>query len=550
MEENENETINKIKESHAIIDEIFHKYANNPYMISRTHNYIQKLLPNILENIKITHEQRVSRIENLTNEQEQFIESFLNTNRYFYLPTTKIFFFYDGLNYKIYNEDDILYNVLSTISRDRHLISWKQRTKVYVMKQIKDKNLLESIPEPETIQLVLNYLYPSIFSSKLEAKYFLTIIGDNIFKKKNHLIHFIDSKAKSFLKEFDAICKEIIGVNLSQTFRYKYHEQHDYSDCRLVKISESIASENIWIHILNQCVLDILCVSTHYSERFNSSDDFILYHTNDMDLKKCVFYLKDTNPEKIVDVFLHEYIQYSSSSEKMITTQITWKNMQYLWKQFLDMKHLPSIMFQQTLKQFLISKLNTYYNEESDSFIGICSIFLPDIQTFLAFWNDTIILDEHEHDFEIEELTFFFRKWCESNGENISNLKDKQILDLISYYYPTIEIEKDKFINHISCILWNKKMDICSAFDKYKSDMRQKLFLHDVSSSTIVDDFNLPMTSRNISKYDLYLYYSKYISGNPDKLKVNKDYFIKYLDDFLSEYVIDSKFITGRWILE
>ena len=49
------------------------------------------------------------------------------------------------------------------------------------MKQIKDKKLFQSIPETETIQNVLNFLYPFIFDDKETAKYFLTILGDNIF---------------------------------------------------------------------------------------------------------------------------------------------------------------------------------------------------------------------------------------------------------------------------------------------------------------------------------------------------------------------------------
>ena len=559
--ESDVELSNKIQESCGVVNGLFDKYSNDSYMIRKTHHYINKLLPNILENIRLTHEQNVSRIESLTIEQENFIESFLNTNRYFYVPTTKMFFFYDGLNYRVYNEDDILYNVLSTISRDKHLLSWKQRTKVYVMKQIKDKNVLESIPEPETIQFVLNYLYPSIFSSKLEAKYFLTILGDNILKKNNHFIHFINPKAKHFIKEIDAICKDIIGANLSQTFKYKYHEQHNYQDCRLVKISDCIDSDNVWINIINNCALDIICVAAHYSDRFNNSDDFILYRSNDIDLKNYVFYLKNTNPDQIVDCFVEEYIQNTNGPSRntqlildnqnslLRTTQITWKNMQYLWKQFLDYKNLPSIMFQQTFKYLLVHRLETFYNEECDSFIGICSKFLPDIQKFLQFWSDTIVIDDNESDFEIEELTFFFRKWCETHNETVSTLKDKQILDLISYYYPDIEIEKDKFINNICCSLWDKHVDIQTAMELYKEDMRKKIFFAHggIGNHEMVES---PIMNRNISKYDLYLHYSKYIGGMSDKLKVNKDYFIKYIDETLTEYIIDSKFITAQWIIE
>jgi hypothetical protein len=50
------------------------------------------------------------------------------------------------------------------------------------MKRIKENSLLKSIPESYTIQSVLDLLYPTFFPSKVEAKYFLTILGDNIFE--------------------------------------------------------------------------------------------------------------------------------------------------------------------------------------------------------------------------------------------------------------------------------------------------------------------------------------------------------------------------------
>ena len=104
-------------------------------MLTKTHNYICNQLPNVLENIRVTHQQRIERMEEMTLEQDAFINNFLSNNQYFYIPSTEKFFFYDGIHYQIYNEDDILYNVLSSISKDGQLMSWKQKTKIYIMKQ-------------------------------------------------------------------------------------------------------------------------------------------------------------------------------------------------------------------------------------------------------------------------------------------------------------------------------------------------------------------------------------------------------------------------------
>ncbi len=100
-------------------------------------------------------------------------------------------------------EDEIIYNLLSSISKDRILLDWKHKTKNNVIGLIKEKSLFQTIPETYTIQKVLNNLFPSIFTSKNHAKYFLTIIGDNILKKNQHLIYLylnIEVDGKVFYK--------------------------------------------------------------------------------------------------------------------------------------------------------------------------------------------------------------------------------------------------------------------------------------------------------------------------------------------------------------
>ena len=548
------ETNQKIIQAKHVIETLYRKYENEPYMFEKTHHYICNQLPNILNNIKQTHEQRVNRIEELSTDQDIFIQSFLENNHYFYIPQTEKFFFYDGIHYQQITEDDIIYNILSSISRNRYIMSWKQKTKITIMKKIKEKSLLKTIPESETIQFVLDSLCPTIFSSKNECKYFLTILGDNILRKRNNLIHYIDNRAKQFLQELNNNCQLYIGCGLTQTFRYKYHD-HSYQDCRLININDSIKSDHIWYSII-QYTLDILCVACHYSTRYSSSDEFVELSSNDSELIENVFYLKKTEPENIIMKFINEYldidIESSANTNAIIidnslipnvnqrTTQITWKNMQYLWKQFLDSKNLPPVMFYQTLKTIIIEKLEKYYNKETDCFIGICSRYLPAIHKFLQFWNETIIIDDNETEFEIEELVILFRKWSTSKNETISSLNDKQILDLIIYFFPNIEIEKDKYISGIRCSLWDKQMDIQIALDHLKESIQQR------EGQTQHLSSGSPNTKLNVSIYDTYIYYCRFQHNKP---LVSKSYFEKYIFDNLSEYVIDAKFISVCWYL-
>jgi hypothetical protein len=152
------------------------KYKDNEYMTQRIYSHIVNYLPNTLDNESKNHEKRVNRNNYLTNEQNIFIQVFLSKNKYFYLPNNNLFYEYDGQKYLIIKEDDVIHKLLSSISKDRVLLQWKYKTKSNIIKQIKERSLFSSIPETDTIQNVLNVLYPSFFPSKNFAKYFLTII--------------------------------------------------------------------------------------------------------------------------------------------------------------------------------------------------------------------------------------------------------------------------------------------------------------------------------------------------------------------------------------
>jgi hypothetical protein len=486
-----------------IINAMYAKYADNSYMIAKIQNYINQL-PQVLDIAYKNRTQRQQRIDELTSEQNAFIQSFLNNNQFFYVHSTENFFYYDGKHYKLHNEDDILHQILTNITIDKQLMSWKQRTKVYIMKRIKENSLLKSVPESYTIQNVLNQLSPAMFSTKDEAKYFLTILGDNIFKKNNDIIHFLHGNTKYFIRELNSICQDYLGTNACNTIKHKYHE-HNYQNCRIVKTADTIKNESLWKPILNKYALDIMCVACHYSIRFNNSDDFLSNSMNDA-LMDEVFYLKNNNPDSIMNSFINEYLSIESSKISK-ETQITWKNMQYLWKHFLEAKYLPTIIFQNTLKNMFMQKLHQYYHEENDAFIGICSKYLPAIQKFIAFWEDTITIDENEfeNDFEVGEILYLFRLWCESKNESITNFNHKQLLDLVAYFYPETDIESDKYIFKIRSSMWNKQNTV-------------QMFIGSLSLN-------------NINAYDAYLLYWNYCTEKNTQLVVSKSYFEKYFNE-------------------
>ena len=61
---------------------------------------------------------------------------------------------------------------------------WKFKIKNIILKQIKETPFNQVIPDTNTIQSTLHVFYPSLCHNKNHFKYFLTIIGDTLLKKK------------------------------------------------------------------------------------------------------------------------------------------------------------------------------------------------------------------------------------------------------------------------------------------------------------------------------------------------------------------------------
>ena len=503
------------KESKTAIDSIFETYANDEYMLQRIHQYISVHLAPHFVSVKNTRTEKTLRVEELCNDMDSFTQNFLHTYKYSYYSTTEKFFFYDGLHYSLHSEDDVIHHILRTVTETNG--TWKQRTKVHIIKKIKDTNVLKTIPNSETIQNVLQILSPSIFQSKSETKYFLTILGDLLLKKRNTLIHFISPKMKKFIQELNNVSQILLGYSCGQTFKYKYHE-HDFSLCRILNINDSCLAPDT----MNVPVLDVLCVAAHYSIRYDSSDEY-LSKANDDTLSKQVLFLKDTTQDDLIQQFKTEYI--ISNDQKSDTYVISWKHMFFLWRHFLDTLHVPNVIFQQSLKAMLIKEYAAMYDESSDSFLGLYSKWSPAIQNFLKFWNTNMIEDILETDFEIDELMTLMK-----NEKYIVN--QKQAIDLITYFFPTVEIENDKYIHKMRCKLWDKQIDIQNILDKIRTQL---------------GDSKGSPKAQLISIYDIYEKYCKtqYTNG---RMIVSKNYFEKYIQDNFYNYIINDTFLSNLWL--
>jgi len=549
-------------------------YSQHPYMLHRFYYHMTTYLPSTLANELKGYDKRVDRTNTLTNEQQIFIQVFLSKNAYYYLPNNGCFYEYDGKHYKPVKEDDIQHKLLTTISNDKTIMPWKHKTKINIIKQIKERNILKSVPETDTIQNILGVLSPSIFTIKNQAKYFLTIIGDNIFKKNSDLIFLVDVKTKRLLTEIDNIAYLMIGqANTTHNFMTKYHESHNYNNCRLLKTNE-VYSMDLWKDLLQKIGLDLLCVAAHYSARYETSENYIM-NKADSALKTYTLFLKNNTQQQIVDKFITHSIQkvnveqdadsgvqslqmqaiYGTSPQlssspiesgsgflmkKAFNYAISWKNMHYLWKQYLSVFSLPNVIYSNTLKTIFKEKLP--YQDFSDTFINVTSKYLPVVSDFLSFWEETINTSDgleqvqdneiyFDNELEVDEICMLFKSW-----RNNSSFTETDVLKLLRHFFPSLEIVEDKYVLNVSCSLWNKAQDIHTSLEQYKMHLKQMMG-------------DIPINEHNIVSFDsAYNFYITYCSSLASNV-VSKRYFEKYLYSVLHNFIVFERFVCVDWYM-
>jgi hypothetical protein len=550
------------------IQELFQKYENDPYMAQRLHFHVTSILPSTLENESKNYEKRVLRNHFLTHEQQVFIQVFLSKNQYFYLPNNNCFYQYNGQKYSAVKEDDIQFQLLSSISNDRTLMQWKYKTKVNIIKQIKDRHLFSEKfkPETDTIQHILKLLCSTLFATKNQVKYFLTIIGDNILKKSSNLIFLTKPKTKKTIVELENIAYITIGMqNITHNLVTKYHENYNYENCRLLKIRDNIDTD-IWKDILRQNGLDLLCVAAHYSNRYGSSENFIIHNT-DESLNNYTLYLKNNNINSIVDNFCKNSIDNvvstnthdndtsitpTSTSNHPSKFSINWKNMHYMWKQYISANSLPNMMYASALKILLTERLQ--YDASADTFYNVTSKYLPAVSDFIRFWDKNIVvsatlLNEFDNEFEIDELCDLFKKWACNKANNCCSsgtIGEHDVLKIIKHFFPTIEIIEKKYVLNVSCILWDKLVDINASIAITKAQLLDASTNNAASSNT-----NLLHLVPFDEIYDNYFNYctKNKTASNSSKFVVSKRYFEKYLDITFSEFIEFDTFISSNWYM-
>ena len=492
------------------ISDIYDIYDNEEDVINKLDSYLSHIRLQINQYYE-SNKLKKEKLIKFNEEKEKFQTEFLQSNVYLFHPNVSLFYEYNGSDYNVISEDNILYSSLTTLNTNEILQPYKTKITNETMKSIKTRLLLKSIPNSVTIQWVLKLFYPRFFKNKNEVKYFLTVIGDNIFKNNTDLVHLYLPDKRDFINIINYYIQNDLKINFSfQNFKTKVTEA-DFSNCRIHNILDADINE---LDLKNN-IIKIVCVSCHYSTRFKGSENYInnlSYET----VNKINYVNSKTNVNNIIQDFVVSFIEKSEKLE----TSISWKNMLYLWKQFLDYHYLHNIISYPSLK----SKLCEMIKYEGEKFLNVTSKHLPAVDSIIDFWKTNIeYCDDGLNEYDINELFLIYK-----STNNYLNISKDHLLNIITYFYnDDIVIVNNKHILNIKCASWDKKKEICDFLKKYDQERINE------------------NKTEQVTFYDVYENYCNLF--NDKQFIVTKNYFEKYLLYYYNNHINKDIILNSLW---
>ena len=392
---------------------------------------------------------QLCEFESYSNVQSVMNYFFSEYNIYF-IQTSELYVYYKENRYFILTENDILYVILKHLTLYTMNTTLKQQIKQKIHKKIKENSIYNTIPNSVTLQEVLSFLHPLLFTSKNAAKYFMTTLGD-IMMKKTSFYYFLDPSMKPFIQTLQKLISMYFCSNQLSHFKYKFYD-HETSLCRILKTNPINFQ---YLKCEESFYVNLICSSIHYSNRFGNGDLFLEDRTNQA-LRKEVMWIKETKIEDVLQDFILTYFQQSE-------THTHEKDVLFLWKLYIKEKNYINI-FQKNIQE----ELSRSIPYQSSYFMYITSMKMPYVKKFIHFWNKYMYEDKTEQLLELTEISSLF---MEVNPKH-NDINEQKIKDIIQYYYPDTVIHENRYVNFIGCSLWNKKEELRQFLQTSGTDYR------------------------------------------------------------------------------
>ncbi len=507
-----------LKEARDALDHLLNKNIDDEECLKIINGFIKENLKQKITEYKI---EKSTLMERMFKKQE-YVENFLdNKDEQYYavyneLLDTHVYIIYDGNFYNYAKHDDIYHKVVQDLKPPSILSSMKRDIADEIIINIENRSLFDALPESCTIQNIIAFFCPAFFETKEELKYFLAVMGDCVFNKRQDIIYYIPELSREFLTVINIFYKDYFGKVLDHgRFKYKYRG-HDYEHSRIIQIKKTISSMSFLSEYIKQNIFNLLVVACHYSNRYQNAEIYI--SKQNIKLQEKILYLTVRNKAKIVKEFL------KTNTQLLMNATISQNDMYFLWKLFCDSKDLPLIMY----KSNFINCLNDVLTNENNTYHNVTSERLNPARNLKKFWEKSIHMYNDEtsvkDEYEISELCELYNIWLKEEENTQVVINEKDMKELILYFYPKIEV-KDKSIKNIFCSYWNKQQDMKEAIEaKFDKEITE-----------------------NMSLVQAYLSYVSYSDKHKKINCCSKKYFEKYIKNIIPEEYLKNKSILKEY---
>jgi hypothetical protein len=489
------------------VKEVYEKYSSKPNSLDKIKQVIYNL-DSFIKHEELNKIKKEERATQVWNKQQQFMNIFFDLYKISYYHPSNCYFILDGGKiFKLITEDDLTHKLLLNLSKSELLSNYKHKTRSYMIKKIKENKLFLENPSNEIEGNIINIFKNEIFNCDKRSKFLLTLIGDHLLKKNNGNLYYINSDLKKIIMLIEELIYSSNGflINISNIpFITRYHENQDKLKYKLLYSKTNINFDLIK-EFFNTNSINFIVVCCYLSNKYENANKLLEKYKEDQQFYNYVNYFSFYDDKNIVKTFIENSLTKVETTSDFV---ISWKNMHYIWKLYLELNDLPNMMYISNLKEFLKDEIT--YCEVSENFLNITSKYLPKISNFLYFWDNNFYILENDqellfeldiYDLEIEELIFLYK---EKTGNLISEL---EVINILNHFAGNLIIENKCIIN-VKCYIWNKFEDLKLFFDK---------------SPALNNNFNLDI---------LYESYCNYLE-NENKYKSSKNYFSKYISNIL-----------------
>ena len=421
-----------------LIEQLYNKYESNSHVLTKMVTILENL-DKTLEDINNTQMNKTNKLDEITNDQKEFISKFFKCEReIFYISHNNQFFIYENHNFKLLNQNDLVIHIYTLINRtqNKELLKSKYTIENKIIKEIKKKPLYNVIPNSKTIQNTLQLFTPIIFDSKDITKYFLTTIGDIILKKKNKLNYYLCEYMESLISWISTSMTLYFGDIIH--FKYKINLKDDSSNNRYFPV----LNKNISLDVHNS-IFNIYVLSCHYSNRFKNSENYLINKCKKKDRDKIMIL---TNLNNVTNEFIDKYFENKENSS------ISSKEMYFMWQYFIEEFNYPYIYNEKQLNVVLQEKLKF-----SNNYLNLSCTLIEEVNNFIKFIEKNCESSyEINEIFEIDEIITLYR---DNNLDSCIQYLDDDIgINAILYFLPSYKVY-GKYVG-MKCSIWNKVEDI------------------------------------------------------------------------------------------